>query len=87
MRKRMEITFEVEETIVLHRTGNKCQAFCPQCQAFVAMLTAETAAVLSGLSEKEVLRLIEAGKIHFVETTEILICLDSLADREEPPPA
>ena len=79
MKQKTEITFEIEETIILRASGNKFQAFCPQCQAIVEMLTPPFAAVFSGFTEREIFRLIEAGKVHFVETERVFVCRNSLA--------
>jgi hypothetical protein len=44
------------------------------------MITIDQAAVLSRLSSREIYRELEAGMIHFMETTEgsVLICFNSL---------
>lgn len=81
----MEITFEVEETIILRQAAETLTAFCPQCQTLVEMITPPIAAALTGLSEREVFRLIEAAKIHFAEMERIFVCRVSLANGKEPP--
>jgi hypothetical protein len=42
-------------------------------------------AALFGSSEREIFCLIENGRVHFRETERIFVCLNSLADRSEPP--
>lgn len=84
MKQKTEITFEVEETIVLRQGINKLEAFCPQCPALVEMASPHAAAFVSGLSEREIFRLIENGRIHFVEAERVLVCPNSLANRSEP---
>lgn len=74
----MEITLETEETIIVRLQSQTLAAFCPECRATVEMALPHTAADFSGSSEREIFRLIEAGKIHFTENGRILICLDSL---------
>lgn len=86
MKQKTEITFEVEETIILRQGEHKLKAFCPQCQALVEMITPPIAAALSGLSEREVFRLIENGRLHFVEAERIFVCRDSLTNGTEPLP-
>jgi hypothetical protein len=83
MKQKTEITFEVEETIVLHQSGQVFEAFCPFCNAPVKMAAPNTIAFLSGVSEREIFRLIEKGKIHFFETDRIFICLNSLTISKE----
>ena len=79
MKQKMEIMFEVEETIILRQSTNRLEAFCPQCQALVEMITPQLAAVVSKTSIREIFRLIESGRLHFMETDEIRVCLNSLS--------
>lgn len=51
MKQKTEITFEVEETIILRQVAETLTAFCPQCQALVEMLPPQTAALFLGFSE------------------------------------
>ena len=60
MKQKVEITFEVGETIILRQSGNRLEAFCQQCQASVVMTTPQHAALFLG-SEFQIFRLIEAG--------------------------
>ena len=80
MKRKTEITLEVEETIILRQGGNKLKTFCPQCQASVEMTTPQIAAELSGSSEREIFRLIENGQVHFVEAERVFVCRNSLAN-------
>ncbi len=79
----MEITFEVEETIFLHQGGHRLREFCPFCEALVEMVSPYLIAFISGISEREIFRLIEAKKIHFIETDRVLICYNSLSISKE----
>lgn len=85
MKQKTEITFEVEETIVLRQGGNKLKTFCPQCRELVELTTPQIAAALVGLSEREIFRLIENGRLHFVENERVFVCWNSLVNRSEPP--
>lgn len=42
------------------------------------MTTPQVAAILTQFTEREIFRLIETGKVHFVETDKVLVCLKSL---------
>ena len=84
MKRKTEITFEVEETIILRHAAETRTAFCAQCRASVEMLTPQTAAALRGLSEREIFRLIENGQLHFTEAERIFICRNSLTNGTEP---
>ena len=86
MKQKAEITFEVEETIILRQVAERLTAFCPLCQASVEMITPPIAAALTGLSEREIFRLIESGRLHFTEAERIFVCRNSLTNRTEPLP-
>ena len=79
MKRKAEITFEVEETIVLRQAAQISSRFCLQCGALVEMASPCTFADFSDFTEREIFRLIEAGEIHFIEAGRILICLNSIA--------
>ena len=80
MKQRGQITFETEETIVLHEGSMPEKQFCPECDATVLMVAPRAAAAVSGFTEREVFRFLESGKIHFTENEPILICLSSVGD-------
>jgi len=78
MKRKAEITFEIEETVILRQAERISNRFCPQCGALVEMASPQTIADFSSLSEREIFRLVEAGKIHFIEAERVLVCLDSI---------
>ena len=73
----MEITFETEETVVLREGSKVAIDHCRECGRSVLMATPQATAFLSGVSEREVFRLIEAGLLHFTESGFVLVCLES----------
>ncbi len=79
MKQRTEIILEVEETIVVRQGENISMEFCPFCQTTVEMLTPQLAAAVSKTPIREIFRLIESGRLHFMETDEIRVCLNSLS--------
>jgi hypothetical protein len=86
MKRTTEITFETEELVAVKaRRGFK--GFCERCNAFVEMLPTDAAAMLTGLGEREIFRLIETGEIHFVEAERVFVCRDSSMNRSKPLPA
>lgn len=78
MKQRAEITFEIEETIVVRQGEKLSREFCPLCKIVVDMLTPQLAAAVSKKPVREIFRLIETGKLHFSETGGGLICLNCL---------
>jgi hypothetical protein len=76
MKRTTEVTYETEELIAV-KLRRGFTGFCDQCNAFVEMLPTEAAALLTGLGEREIFRLIETGEIHFVEAERVFVCRDS----------
>jgi hypothetical protein len=79
-RKRTEISFEVEQVLVIRRRHPTAPAWCAECGALVEMLRPEEAAVLTGRSVRQICRQVEAGALHFIESADgaLLICANSL---------
>ena len=77
--RRTEITLQTERSISI-KSSRALTALCEQCGRDVQMFTPGQAALVSGLSSREVYRRVEAGEVHFTETVEglLLVCLDSL---------
>jgi hypothetical protein len=78
MKQKVEIMFEVEETIVLRQGERIGSEFCPHCQLVSAMVAPRAIAIISGAKEREIFRLIEAGEIYFVEADGVQVCLSCL---------
>lgn len=85
MKQKTEIEIELSETVVYRGRGEKFEAFCPECKAPVEMATPQIASVLTHTTEREIYRLVETGKIHFVETDRLILCLRSLTDFKKQP--
>jgi hypothetical protein len=81
MKKRIDITVESHEILVLRRSSAPIHAWCAQCGSQVQMIPSAQAALLAGVSSRVIYRQIEAGRLHFIETPDhaLLICLQSLA--------
>ena len=77
--RRMEITLRTERRISI-KSSRALTALCEHCGRQVQMFTPGQAALVSGLSAREVYHRVEAGEVHFTETVEglLLVCLDSL---------
>ena len=74
MAKKTEFTFEVEETITLKQGGKLIAGYCPKCDANVDLVSPYILALISGASEREIFRLVEAGSLHFEEGERLTVC-------------
>jgi len=86
MKQKTEIEIELSETVAYSRRSERFETFCPQCKSLVEMSTPQVAAILKRSTEREIYRLVETGKVHFLETERILICLKSLTGALSEPP-
>ncbi len=87
MKQKTEIEFELSETVAYSKRQDKFEAFCHLCKSLVEMAVPQVAAILTHSNEREIYRLIETGKVHFVETDRVLICVKSLTETLSEPPA
>ena len=80
--RRIEITVETDEVLLIRRLGRPLTGWCGQCGAQVEMVTAEEAARLAGVRWREMARRVEAGRVHFFETSDgrLLICITSILE-------
>ena len=74
MMQKPEITFEVEETVVLKQGGKLLTGFCPRCSEMVAMLSPDVLSLVTGISEREIFQFVENDVIHFIESDGIVAC-------------
>ena len=72
--RRIEISVERQEISVLRRNRQAVIQFCKQCGAKVEMLTVESARAITGMTPRMLYRSIEAENVHFVESSEGMIC-------------
>ena len=85
--RRTRITIETERVLVVKGHSGVVRGWCDKCGALVELATPEIAAALTGLSRRDVYRLIESGQVHFTESPTaspealISICLKSLIMR------
>ena len=80
-RTRTKITFETERLLIISRRLN-LSALCTACGGESRMVTVDEAAVIARVNSLAVYRLVEAGALHFTETTAgaLLVCATSLGD-------
>jgi hypothetical protein len=79
MKKQTEIIVEITESVALDAGAAEFEAFCPECRRLVRMTMPKAAARLKKISEREIFRLIEARRIHFIENGDIWVCMDSIS--------
>ena len=87
MKQKTKIEIEFSETVAYSKREERFEAFCMQCQSLVEMATPQVAAILKRSTEREIYRLVETNKVHFVGTDRILICLKSLNETLSKPGA
>lgn len=79
MRKRTVTTIEIHDIVIARRPGGAVRAWCPACLKEVDMVPLEGAALLAGVSLRDICRRIGADHVHLVETADgALVCTDSL---------
>jgi len=83
MSDKTNIEIELNETVAYGRRSQRFESFCPQCKSMVEMAAAPVAAILTHTTEREIYRLVETWKVHFVETDRVLVCLQSLLKSAE----
>jgi hypothetical protein len=75
MRQRTEITWEIEETVLVRRGVTVAEAFCPKCEADVEMMPPDVVVWMTGSDEREIFRLIEMGEVYFIKPDRVLACV------------
>jgi hypothetical protein len=81
--KRTKITIERERLLVVASRRIERKGWCEACNAEVRMVGSEEAAAITGLGQRSIFRLIEAGQLHFSENPHgaLSICLNSLLEQ------
>jgi hypothetical protein len=81
IRKRTEITVEVEEVIYATVDRNQLtRAWCRVCRTEVTMVSPQHASAIARVSVRTINRWVEADRVHFIETPAgmLLLCVNSL---------
>ena len=78
--RKTKVTVETHQVLVVRRGTHFGEDWCVQCRQLVKMITADEAAVLTGVSLRTICQRVEANTLHFKETGDglLLICFDSL---------
>ena len=81
--KKILITTETREVFIVRLNGgSRIRGFCPRCEQEAPLLTLDEAVSFSALFTRELIRRIEQGVVHAIETASghLLICRNSLTD-------
>jgi hypothetical protein len=80
--KRSAINIESREVWVIRNSINALPGWCAACGGVVNLLSPEEAALLADVKVRTIDQLIEAEKVHYLETVEgrPLICVCSLLE-------
>ena len=78
MKQIAKIVFEKEETLVLRKSSELMDSFCPACQAMVVMATPEAVFLICRIGERQIFRKIDSGEVHFIEEPKVYVCLNSV---------
>jgi hypothetical protein len=84
-RRKTESVTITHEFLRIRRLPGAITAWCEQCGRETKLMPAEDAAVLMGISAREIYRRLEIGNIHFTELSmgTLLICVHSMTDTHE----
>jgi hypothetical protein len=79
-KKTTKVTLESRGLLRLRLPEDAVMGWCPACGDDVRWVTVREAAAISGLTEREIHRRMEAGSLHFLESFgALLVCFLSLA--------
>ena len=74
------IVVEIDERISVP-DAEQFEAYCSDCKKMRQMVTPKTVSVLTGITEREVFRMIEEAEVHFIENARVLVCMESVRNR------
>ena len=80
MIRKTTITVRRERLLVITPQRGRIEGWCDGCRSKVILMRVDEAAVTADLTQRALFQRIEAGSLHFTETSEgaVLVCLDSL---------
>ena len=83
MNRTAKLTIETERVLIIGGGASERRGKCKACGAFVRLITVDEAAMIVNVGSRAIYRLVEAERIHFIETSDelLLICFDSLCRR------
>lgn len=74
------IAAETHEIVIIRNGRDTAHGFCSECSAEVELFSLDLAVSISGKRAREILALMQTGKIHSLETAygHLLLCSHSL---------
>jgi hypothetical protein len=86
-RRKTETLTITHEFLRLHGRHEATTAWCQQCADETKLMSPEEAAIVTGVSAREIYRGVEIGDIHFTELSKkrLLICLNSIVRQPSEP--
>jgi hypothetical protein len=80
MKRRTKLTIETDRVLIIRGGRTERRAMCDACGELVRLVTVDEAAMLAQVGSRAIYRLVEAEKIHSIETDNelLLICFNSI---------
>ena len=80
MKRKTTLTIEIDRVLTI-RGATSYRGKCEACGEVVPMITVDEAAKLAHIGSRSIYQMVEANRIHFIETSEdlLLICFNSIS--------
>ena len=80
MKRRIEVILETDRFLYFRGGASRPAVWCERCESDLRMVPPEAAALVCRQNTRAIYRGVEAGRVHFTETSEgsLLVCLDSV---------
>ena len=79
-RQKIETVIITHEFVRFRMPNEVITAWCGQCEQETRLLLPEDAAILTGVTTRQIYRAVELGRVHFIELSKgtLLICPNSI---------
>ena len=81
-RIRQTVLIETEQISILFDRSKQDFMFCEKCKIESVLLPPEKIAKVTNFQIREIYRLIESERVHFIENEKVYVCLESLLNQE-----
>jgi|RhiMetdeSRZDD1v2_1073273.scaffolds.fasta_scaffold70909_1 excisionase family DNA binding protein len=81
MKRKTTLTIEIDRVLTIRGATSDRRGKCEACGEVVPMITVDEAAKLAHIGSRSIYQMVEANRIHFIETSEdlLLICFNSIS--------